>query len=136
MQHIIQITARDRTNCRPTVLHMTYVIQKWLLLFITNKTYMKNWDPFVSLPLLAIDNKYSLSWFKVKFSSVIRDNKTTQGIAKKCMNINQILKLPYINQSVYVTQIQLNKLTKSRAYIVIWHCIPLGFSTILTNTLH
>jgi len=35
-----------------------------------NTTYMKNWDPFVSLPRLAIDKRKALSCLRVKFSSV------------------------------------------------------------------
>jgi len=34
-----------------------------------NMTYMKNCEPFVSLPRFAIDNRNSLSWFRIKFSS-------------------------------------------------------------------
>lgn len=35
-----------------------------------NSTYIKNWDPFVSLPRLAIDKRKALSCLRVKFSSV------------------------------------------------------------------
>ena len=35
------------------------------------KTHIKNWEPLVSTPLLAIDSKYGLECFNARFSSAI-----------------------------------------------------------------
>jgi len=40
------------------------------ILVICLKTYIKNWEPFVSGPRLAIESKKGWSCFKSKFSSM------------------------------------------------------------------
>lgn len=76
---------RCETKCKP--LNICRHRCLWIIIFLMNgtslcetgkvtksRTHMKNWEPLVSLPLLAIDNRNSLSCLSTKFSSVQERN--------------------------------------------------------------
>lgn len=57
-------------------------------------THIKNCDPFVFFPRLAIDNRNGLSCFNVKFSSENEQNTITYfgcNASQKCLRISTIL---------------------------------------------
>lgn len=55
-----------------------------------NTTYMKNWDPFVSLPRLAIDKRKALSCLRVKFSSV-EERYGQRGTLSACRRFQKVV---------------------------------------------
>lgn len=44
-------------------------------------TYMKNWEPFVCFPLFAIDKRKARSCFKIKFSSVSKEETKQRQVS-------------------------------------------------------